>query len=42
VHFVASNDMRSPTLLTFGSIDEKGRAALTESFGGLRIKGAKP
>ncbi|HTB22970.1 MAG TPA: hypothetical protein VK914_09710 [bacterium] len=42
VHFVACNDMRSPTLLTFGSIDEKEKAALAELFGGQRINGGRP
>jgi|GEM_PF-4437684 len=39
VHFVAVNDKRNPTHLTFGTFDEKAKAHFTGTFGGVRVKG---
>jgi len=39
VHYVAGNDKRSPTHLTFGSFPEKDKAAITALNGGTRVKG---
>ena len=38
VHYIASNDRRVPTHLTFGSFDEKDIDAMTRLNGGTRVK----
>lgn len=41
-HFVAVNDKRNPTELTFGTFQEKDKAAIIKTFGGERHKGGRP
>jgi hypothetical protein len=42
VHYVAVNDKRNPTQLTYGIFDEKDKEAIIQNFGGERHKGGRP
>jgi len=42
VHYVAVNDKRSPTQLTYGAFSERDKAALVMNFSAERRKGGRP
>lgn len=42
VHYIAVNDKRNPTQLTYGMFTEKDKAAIIQNVGGERQKGGRP